>query len=225
MPIVKTAQAMKTLAVRRARRGPRHRPGSVKDFAAWSRTTGNELVEQSVGRRRLPLRHPPEVRHRHDHATLDAVAEPIDPLAEAIADVDGVPEVTATRPGRRAPTKAKELVIVNWSAATSRRSGPSLILASTAAASGVRDHGLRDLLGPAALRQGREADHRRELDAEDAVGDAAAGHRPPEALQDELPGHGALDDGHASRKQYSVASPRELLEAATPWASSSSRAR
>jgi tRNA 2-thiouridine synthesizing protein A len=23
-------------------------PGSVKDFAAWSRTTGNPLVEQSV---------------------------------------------------------------------------------------------------------------------------------------------------------------------------------
>jgi tRNA 2-thiouridine synthesizing protein A len=23
-------------------------PGSLKDFAAWSRTTGNELVEQSV---------------------------------------------------------------------------------------------------------------------------------------------------------------------------------
>ena len=23
-------------------------PGSVKDFAAWARTTGNELVEQSV---------------------------------------------------------------------------------------------------------------------------------------------------------------------------------
>ena len=48
MPIVKTAQAIKTIAVRRAARGPRDRPGSVKDFAAWSRTTGNELVEQTV---------------------------------------------------------------------------------------------------------------------------------------------------------------------------------
>ena len=48
MPIVKTAQAIKTLAVRGAARGPRHRPGSVKDFAAWCRSTGNELVEQSV---------------------------------------------------------------------------------------------------------------------------------------------------------------------------------
>ena len=33
--------------------------------------------------------------------------------------------------------------------------------------------------------------------------------------QDELPGHGPLDDGQRSRKQYDVASPKELLEAAT----------
>ena len=42
---------------------------------------------------------------------------------------------------RRRPSgevKTRELVIVNWSAATSTRSGRSLILSSTAAASGVR---------------------------------------------------------------------------------------
>ena len=48
MPIVKTAQAMKA-----ARSGALVEvlatdPGSVKDFAAWSRTTGNELVEQTT---------------------------------------------------------------------------------------------------------------------------------------------------------------------------------
>ena len=53
--------------------------------------------------------------------------------------------------------------------------------------------GLRDLLGPAALRQGPEAHRRRQLDAEDADAHAAPRHRPSEAEQDELPGHGALD--------------------------------
>ena len=37
-------------------------PGAVADFAAWSRGTGNELVEQQHRRRRLPLRPAPEVR-------------------------------------------------------------------------------------------------------------------------------------------------------------------
>ena len=64
MPIVKTAQAIKTLASGALIEVLATDPGSVKDFAAWSRTTGNELVEQSVGRRRLPLRPAPEVRHQ-----------------------------------------------------------------------------------------------------------------------------------------------------------------
>ena len=61
MPIVKTAQAVKTLASGQTVEVLATDPGSVKDFAAWSKTTGNELVEQTDGRRRLPLRHAEEV--------------------------------------------------------------------------------------------------------------------------------------------------------------------
>ena len=48
MPIVKTAQAVKALASGQTVEVLATDPGSVKDFAAWSKTTGNELVEQSV---------------------------------------------------------------------------------------------------------------------------------------------------------------------------------
>jgi len=48
MPIVKTAQAIKTVASGQLIEILATDAGSVKDFAAWSRTTGHELVEQSV---------------------------------------------------------------------------------------------------------------------------------------------------------------------------------
>jgi tRNA 2-thiouridine synthesizing protein A len=48
MPIVKTAQAMKSIPSGSLIEVLATDAGSVKDFAAWSRTTGNELVEQSV---------------------------------------------------------------------------------------------------------------------------------------------------------------------------------
>ena len=48
MPIVKTAQAIKTMASGALIEVLATDPGSVKDFAAWSRTTGNELVEQTA---------------------------------------------------------------------------------------------------------------------------------------------------------------------------------
>jgi tRNA 2-thiouridine synthesizing protein A len=48
MPIVKTAQAMKAIPSGTLLEVLATDPGSLKDFAAWSRTTGNELVEQSV---------------------------------------------------------------------------------------------------------------------------------------------------------------------------------
>ena len=48
MPIVKTAQAIKTVASGELLEVLATDPGSVKDFAAWTRTTGNALVEQSV---------------------------------------------------------------------------------------------------------------------------------------------------------------------------------
>jgi tRNA 2-thiouridine synthesizing protein A len=48
MPIVKTAQAVKVLASGQTVEVLATDPGSIKDFAAWSKSTGNELVEQSV---------------------------------------------------------------------------------------------------------------------------------------------------------------------------------
>jgi tRNA 2-thiouridine synthesizing protein A len=48
MPIVKTAQAIKKVASGALIEVLATDPGSVKDFAAWSRTTGHELVEQSL---------------------------------------------------------------------------------------------------------------------------------------------------------------------------------
>jgi tRNA 2-thiouridine synthesizing protein A len=48
MPIVKTAQAIRPLAPGDLLEVLATDPGSVKDFAAWSRTTGHELVEQTM---------------------------------------------------------------------------------------------------------------------------------------------------------------------------------
>jgi tRNA 2-thiouridine synthesizing protein A len=48
MPIVKTAQAIKTIASGELLEVLTTDPGAVADFAAWSRTTGNSIVEQSV---------------------------------------------------------------------------------------------------------------------------------------------------------------------------------
>jgi tRNA 2-thiouridine synthesizing protein A len=48
IPIVKTAQAMKLLAAGDLLEVLATDPGSVKDFAAWSKATGNGLVESSL---------------------------------------------------------------------------------------------------------------------------------------------------------------------------------
>jgi tRNA 2-thiouridine synthesizing protein A len=48
MPIVRTAQAVKPLPAGALVEVLATDPGSVKDFAAWSRSTGHQLVEQSV---------------------------------------------------------------------------------------------------------------------------------------------------------------------------------
>jgi len=47
LPIVKTAQAIRGLAAGDLIEVVATDPGSVKDFAAWSKVTGNELVETS----------------------------------------------------------------------------------------------------------------------------------------------------------------------------------
>jgi tRNA 2-thiouridine synthesizing protein A len=48
MPIVKTAQAMKAAASGDTVEVLATDSGSVKDFAAWAKTTGNVLVEQTT---------------------------------------------------------------------------------------------------------------------------------------------------------------------------------
>jgi tRNA 2-thiouridine synthesizing protein A len=48
MPIVKTAQAIKTVPSGAAIELLATDAGSVKDVAAWCRTTGNTLVEQTT---------------------------------------------------------------------------------------------------------------------------------------------------------------------------------
>jgi tRNA 2-thiouridine synthesizing protein A len=47
MPIAKTAQAMRDLASGDLLEAFATDPGSVPDFDAWARNTGNELVEQT----------------------------------------------------------------------------------------------------------------------------------------------------------------------------------
>jgi tRNA 2-thiouridine synthesizing protein A len=48
MPIVKTAQAAKEMPSGALLEVLSTDAGSVKDFAAWSKSTGNEIVEQSA---------------------------------------------------------------------------------------------------------------------------------------------------------------------------------
>jgi tRNA 2-thiouridine synthesizing protein A len=47
LPIVRTAQAIKTVTSGQLLEVIATDPGSVKDFAAWSKATGNALVETS----------------------------------------------------------------------------------------------------------------------------------------------------------------------------------
>jgi tRNA 2-thiouridine synthesizing protein A len=48
LPIVKTARAIKGLQPGDLMESLTTDPGSVADFAAWARATGNELLEQTV---------------------------------------------------------------------------------------------------------------------------------------------------------------------------------
>ena len=48
MPVVRTAQAIKALVPGDLLEVFATDPGSVKDMAAWARSTGNELVEQTT---------------------------------------------------------------------------------------------------------------------------------------------------------------------------------
>ncbi len=48
LPIVRTAQAMKEMSQGEIVEAVATDPGSVADFTAWCKTTGNELIEWSA---------------------------------------------------------------------------------------------------------------------------------------------------------------------------------
>jgi peroxiredoxin family protein len=146
-------------------------------------------------------------------ATLDRrTTGRIDPLAEAIADVEGVTEATVD-PLLDAPAKTKELVIVNWSGDLDKV-WPVLILSSTAAASGVKCKVFVTFWGLLPFVK----------DQKRIVGDnwmqkmLTLTQRPGidhlKLSKMNFLGMGPWMMG-SLRKKYNVASPRELLEAAT----------
>jgi peroxiredoxin family protein len=147
-------------------------------------------------------------------ATLERQAVPrrIDPLAEAIADVAGLPEASPD-PIADAPAKTKELVIVDWSGDLDKI-WPVLILSSTAAASGVRCKVFVTFWGLLPFVK----------DEKRIVGDnwmqkmltlmqrPGIDHLKLSKMNFMGMGPWMMD---SLRRQYNVASPRELLEAAT----------
>jgi peroxiredoxin family protein len=148
-------------------------------------------------------------------ATLEAPVRPaIDPLADAIAEVEGLPE-TEPHPAEssEAPTKTKELVIVNWSGDLDKI-WPVLILSSTAAASGVHCRVFVTFWGLLPFVK----DQRRIVGENWMQKMLTLMQRPGidhlKLSRMNFLGMGPWMMGVLSRK-YGVASPRELLEAAT----------
>ena len=135
---------------------------------------------------------------------------PLDPLATAIADIEGVPEPAVDA---AIDSVVKELVIVNWSGDLDKV-WPVLILSSTAAASGVRCRVFVTFWGLLPFVK----------DQKRIVGDnwmqkmLTLMQRPGidhlKLSKMNFLGMGPWMMG-SLRKQYGVASPRELLEAAT----------
>ena len=145
--------------------------------------------------------------------TLERPAGPtVDPLAEAVDDVAGIPEI---RPAEETgePVKTKELVIVDWSGDLDRI-WPVLILSSTAAASGVRCKVFVTFWGLLPFVK----DQKRVV-GENWMQKMLTLMQRPGIDHLKLTKMNFLGMGpwmmNVLRKQYGVASPRELLEAAT----------
>jgi peroxiredoxin family protein len=145
--------------------------------------------------------------------TIEAPApQAIDPLRDAVDDVAGVPEAF-TESFRGDEQKVKELVIVNWSGDLDKV-WPVLILSSTAAASGVRCKVFVTFWGLLPFVK----------DGKRIVGEnwmqkmLTLMQRPGidhlKLSKMNFMGMGPWMMG-TLRKEYNVASPRELLEAAT----------
>lgn len=143
-----------------------------------------------------------------------------DPLAAAIADVEGWPEIrvdpildAAPQPETDGAVDTREIVIVNWSGELDRI-WPTLVLASTAAASGVRCKVFVTFWGllpfvKDGVRITGENWMQRMLSFMQRPG---IDHLKMSKMN--FFGMGPWMIGRL-RKQYGVASPRELLEAAT----------
>ena len=148
-------------------------------------------------------------------ATLEAPAgRRIDPLAEAIADIEGIPDTEPVAAGAaEAPAKTKELVIVDWSGDLDKI-WPVLILSSTAAASGVRCRVFVTFWGLLPFVK----DEKR-IVGENWMQKMLTLMQRPGIDHLKLSKMNFLGMGPwmmgTLRKQYNVASPRELLEAAT----------
>ena len=136
----------------------------------------------------------------------------VTPLAEAIADAEGLPELDDAS-GSETPARTKELVIVNWSGDLDKV-WPVLILSSTAAASGLRCRVFVTFWGLLPFVK----------DSKRIVGEnwmqkmLTVLQRPGidhlKLSKMNFMGMGPWMMG-TLRRQYNVASPRELLEAAT----------
>ena len=166
---------------------------------------------------------------RHDHRDT----RPVDPLAAAIAAVDGWPEAAdhdrGAGPGRRARASdgqvaTKDLLIIDYSGDL-EKVWATMILASTSAAMGVRTRvfvtfwGLQVFVKDSKRITG-ENWMQRMLSAMQRPG-----HQPPEALEDELPRDGSVDDGPPCQAVRRRQPARSSSRPPRRWASSSSRAR
>jgi peroxiredoxin family protein len=146
-------------------------------------------------------------------ATLERPAAlRIDPLANAIADVEGLPE-TDVATAADEPVKTKELVIVNWSGDLDKV-WPVLILSSTAAASGLRCRVFVTFWGLLPFVK----DSKR-IVGENWMQRMLTLMQRPGIDHLKLSKMNFLGMGpwmmDSLRRKYNVASPRELLEAAT----------
>jgi peroxiredoxin family protein len=145
--------------------------------------------------------------------TLERPAVPApDPIASAIADVDGWPE-PMNETETPVPAKTKELVIVNWSGDLDKV-WPVLILSSTAAASGLRCRVFVTFWGLLPFVK----DEKR-IVGENWMQKMLTLMQRPGIDHLKLSKMNFLGMGPwmmgTLRKRYGVASPRELLEAAT----------
>jgi peroxiredoxin family protein len=145
--------------------------------------------------------------------TLERPAAPeLDPLAQAIGDVEGLPEAAAAADVEPV-VKTKELVIVNWSGELDKI-WPVLILSSTAAASGVRCKVFVTFWGllPFVKDQKRIVGDNWMQKMLTLVQRPGIDHLKLSKMNFLWMGPWMMG---SLRKKYGVASPRELLEAAT----------